>query len=309
MSDYKPKISVIIPCYNQARFLPDAIASVQAQTYPYWECIVINDGSSDNTREVAEQFIKTDTRIYYLGQSNMGLSTARNRGLESITGQYVQFLDSDDKILPKKFEKQLPLLEGKQNLALAYCNYRRGGMEDIDAQADSQASYRTAKYGDAPLLIQLASHWETRMSIPPHCFLFDSRFFSEYRIRFDTELNNHEDWDCWMRIANLSQEVFYCDEVLAIYRYYTESMSHDSKSMRSGFLHAIDKQIHIFQDNPDMLKILKQKRRETIRSYAKFFWYGQTIIKMKRFVKWILKKSLPIWIQRRLYSAIGKTLS
>ncbi len=293
MADYKPKISVIIPCYNQAKYLPEAILSIKRQTYQNWECIVINDGSIDNTSEVAAKSGITDNRIHYLEQSNQGLSFARNKGLDYITGKYIQFLDADDNILPGKFENQLIMLKKAKGLALAYCDYRRGSMDNIDIEPNPQAPYLPPKYDDSPLYMQLAQHWETRMSIPTHCFLFDSRIFSEFQIRFDTKLLNHEDWDCWMRIASLPVEAMFHNEVLAIYRCNNASMSQRPKDMLSGFLHAIDKQININRDNPEMLKILREKRLETIRDYSYYGWYRQLIENPGRFLKRKVKKVLP----------------
>lgn len=306
---YKPLVNIIVPCYNQGKYIPDAVASLQTQTYPNWECLIINDGSTDDTRSVAAALAASDDRVRLINQPNRGLSAARNRGLDCITGQYVQFLDADDKLLPHKFERQLGMLKGARGLALAYCDYRRGSAEDIDVQPNPPAPYLPPRYGDAPLLLQLARDWETRMSIPPHCFLFDARLFSQHGVRFDETLPNHEDWECWMRIAALPFEAFFCDEVLVIYRYHSESMCHNAKTMRTGFLYAIDKHIRIHRGNPGILEMLKEKRRETNRCYANQIRYRRLIKKVKRLVARVAKRCLPVWMQMRIRSALGRTSS
>ncbi len=101
------KVSVIIPCYNQAFFLKEAVASVLAQTYTNWECIIINDGSTDNTEEVTKELIKDDGRFIYKKQINKGLPGARNAGLELCTGEFIQLLDADDALHPQKLENIL----------------------------------------------------------------------------------------------------------------------------------------------------------------------------------------------------------
>ena len=118
------------------------MASLQAQTYPNWECLIINDGSVDDTRNVAEALTVSDGRVRLINQPNGGLSAARNRGLDCITGQYVQFLDADDKILPHKLERQIDLLKNARSLALAYCDYRRGSVEDIDTEPNPPGPYQ-----------------------------------------------------------------------------------------------------------------------------------------------------------------------
>jgi glycosyltransferase involved in cell wall biosynthesis len=116
-----PLFSVIIPTYNRAHCICDTLNSVAKQTYSRIEIIVIDDGSTDNTEEVIEQWrgsthhslenahstqIKTESRtLRYIKQSNGGASVARNRGLQEITGEYIQFLDSDDRLHPERFEQ------------------------------------------------------------------------------------------------------------------------------------------------------------------------------------------------------------
>ncbi len=81
------KVSVIIPCYKQADFLPDALESLLKQTYRNWEAIVVNDGSPDNTEEVVRQYMQQDNRISYLPQQNQGVSAARNNGIKQAKGE------------------------------------------------------------------------------------------------------------------------------------------------------------------------------------------------------------------------------
>jgi len=91
-------ISVIVPCYNQAQYLDECLQSVLDQTYERWECIIVNDGSPDNTEEVAKIWIEKDSRFKYLYKENGGLSSARNAGIEIAQGKWILPLDSDDKI-------------------------------------------------------------------------------------------------------------------------------------------------------------------------------------------------------------------
>ena len=118
------KVSVIVPCYNYGHFLGAALQSVQAQTLREWECIIVDDGSSDDTRAVAARYAALDTRIQYLFQTNSGHSAARNRGLEAAQGQYLQFLDADDLLQPHKLELQAAFLDSHPSVDIVYGNHR-----------------------------------------------------------------------------------------------------------------------------------------------------------------------------------------
>ena len=91
-------ITIVIPCFNQAKYLPEAIESVMKQSFENWQCIIVNDGSTDNTEEVALSWSKQDNRIQYLKQENRGVSAARNTGISSAVGEFILPLDADDKI-------------------------------------------------------------------------------------------------------------------------------------------------------------------------------------------------------------------
>jgi len=106
-----PKVSVIIPTYNRADLLPRAIQSVINQTYKDWELLIVDDGSTDNTKEVVEKFVKKDPRIKYFYKENGGQGSARNLGIKNSKGSYVICLDSDDILLKKMVSELLMLIE------------------------------------------------------------------------------------------------------------------------------------------------------------------------------------------------------
>jgi teichuronic acid biosynthesis glycosyltransferase TuaG len=118
-------VSIITPAFQAARFIGDTIASVQAQTYPYWELIVVDDCSSDGTRDIVERVAQEDSRVKLIRQSsNLGPVEARDTALKSSTGQFVAFLDSDDAWLPEKLERQLSYMRS-QNAAISFTRFRR----------------------------------------------------------------------------------------------------------------------------------------------------------------------------------------
>ena len=110
----EPLVSVIIPCYNQGKYLAEAIESALNQTYPHVEVIVVNDGSTDNTAEVAARYAG---RITYVEQENGGPSAARNAAIGVATGSLIAHLDSDDRWSPQKLERQVPMFADPQKTA------------------------------------------------------------------------------------------------------------------------------------------------------------------------------------------------
>ncbi|MGE4288393.1 MAG: glycosyltransferase family 2 protein [Salinivirgaceae bacterium] len=115
-----PVVSIIIPSYQYGKYLSDAIHSIIKQTYTNWECIIIDDGSTDNTKEICEKYSNQDNRITYFYQKNSGLSAARNKGIANSIGTYIQFLDADDYLQPKKIEKQVLFLEQQPSINIVY---------------------------------------------------------------------------------------------------------------------------------------------------------------------------------------------
>lgn len=261
-----PLVSVIIPCFNQVCFLPEALQSVLQQTTAHWECIIVNDGSPDNTAEEARQWVARDSRFRYVEKLNGGLSSARNRGLDEARGDFIQFLDADDVLKPTKLERQLQAATTRgKALTLLYCDYYRSPENDLNFAINN--FYTPPRFLSDDPLKELILRWESELSIPIHCYLLDSRFFGEKRIRFDESLPNHEDFDLAIRILALKPDVVYIDEKLAVYRVHDKSMCVDRMSMRNGFLKAIDKQRAAFKCNQEIINALMTKRRECYNRY------------------------------------------
>ena len=114
----KPKVSIIIPCFNYAAFLGEALESVLAQTFRDWECIIINDGSTDPTEEVALEYCEKDRRIKYFYKENGGHSSARNFGIENSSGKYLLPLDADDKLSKDYLKKAYNKIESSQEIKI-----------------------------------------------------------------------------------------------------------------------------------------------------------------------------------------------
>lgn len=119
MSSSQPLVSVIMPAYNAESYIEESILSLIHQTYQNWELIIVNDGSTDQTVEIARSFLKKDNRLRLINnETNEGLIVTRNKGLESAKGKYIANLDSDDIALPNRLKKQVAFLEKHQEYVL-----------------------------------------------------------------------------------------------------------------------------------------------------------------------------------------------
>jgi glycosyltransferase involved in cell wall biosynthesis len=117
------RVSIIMPCYNAARFIAEAIAGVIAQTESSWELLVIDDGSTDGSAEVVGRF--ADPRIRLISQANAGVSAARNAGLAASVGEFVAFLDADDRMRPDRLQLPLEIFAREPSLDVVVCNFIR----------------------------------------------------------------------------------------------------------------------------------------------------------------------------------------
>jgi glycosyltransferase involved in cell wall biosynthesis len=121
----RPLVSVVIPCFNQAHYLPDAIKSVQSQPVKPMQIIIVDDGSTDDTEEVSRRL----DCVQYIRQANSGLAKARNVGLQASEGGYIVFLDADDKLLPVSLQSQVEFLERRPECAFVYGHVRLIGSD------------------------------------------------------------------------------------------------------------------------------------------------------------------------------------
>lgn len=251
-----PLTSIIIPTYNDGKVVSDAIDSSLNQTYENIEIIVVDDGSNDGTEHLLKE--KYGKSIKYIRQENHGLSSARNAGIRHASGKYIQFLDADDVIDRTKIKLQVESLQDVSGVALAYCDYVRTSLDD------QNMTYRRM----SPVLQEnnpfddMIMKWETEVSIPPHCFLFDASLFKAHGIVFDESLPTHEDWECWVNVFALNPEVVFIDRPLADYRVRSNSMCANNLKMRNGYLMAINKQIKKFAGNNDIVMKLKTRRKQ-----------------------------------------------
>lgn len=233
---YHPLVSVIIPCYNQAEYLSSTLDSVLAQTYRNWEAIIVNDGSPDNTDEIAKRYIDKDSRIKYIYQKNQGLATSRNVGIKNSNGEYILPLDADDLIEPTYLEKAINHFNRFPDTKLVYCK------ADLFGKINSPWELQTYDYD--------SFIWE-------NC-IFCSAFFkrSDYN-KTDgynpNMIHGYEDWDFWLSLLKKDDKVYRIDEVLFYYRVKEVSMVTELAN------HLQENLVQLYNNHPEIYDPYKEK--------------------------------------------------
>ena len=212
-----PRIGVVVPTYNHAHVLSDAIESILAQTRRPDEIIVVDDGSTDGTQELVSTF---DWSIQYVYQDNKGLSAARNTGIRESTADWICFLDADDLWKPRKLDLQLASIRsiGPE----IGCVYTR-----FIVQAPRARSLSPVPPGEGALTLRnlLRRNWIGVLTVAARRDLVLDLG------GFDEDLDAVEDWDLWLRMAAANVHFAYVPEPLAIYRLSVGSMHRDAQRM------------------------------------------------------------------------------
>lgn len=214
-----PRVTVVIPTYNRAQFIAEAIQSVLEQTFRDFELIVVDDGSTDDTAAVVSRF--TDPRLRYIYQTNQERSAARNHGLRLARGEYVAFLDSDDVWLPAKLEHQVALLDARPAMGLVYTGAYifEGQCTFMEQRPRCRGEVLKALLMEDNVVCGSASTALVRRAC------FDSVG------SFDENLRACEDWDMWLRLAAGGYEFDFVPQPLARCRVHGTNTQKDAEKM------------------------------------------------------------------------------
>ena len=194
-------VSVVVAAYNYGHFIGQALDSLAAQTYENWECIVIDDGSTDNTSEVIRAYAQKDARVRYLHQVNSRQAAARNNGVRNSTGKYLQFLDADDLIEPRKLEQQVEFMERNPDVDIVYSDTRFFHTDNPSELLYSMWGENTPwQPGVSGCGVEVLLSLVQKNTIPINSALTRRSIFERVG-PFDDELPPVEDWDFWLRCA------------------------------------------------------------------------------------------------------------
>lgn len=239
-----PLVSAVIPAYNAAEYLSDAIGSVLAQSHPAVECIVVDDGSTDGTAGVAESYAG---RVRLIRQANAGVSAARNRGASEGRGELLAFLDADDRWLPNRVERQLAALQSRPGAESVVC-----GTRVVDARLEPLGTMRQdPSAGPEDLLLCRADLVSVSSNLLIERGLFE-------RIGgFEEALSTSADWALMFRLVAAGSLVVLPD-ALVEYRVHGTNMSSNVARFETDMLAAFD---GIFEDSatPPGLRVLRRR--------------------------------------------------
>lgn len=227
-----PLVSIIIPLFNRASLISETLGSIQAQTYSNWECILVDDGSTDNSEEVVSAFAKADRRIQIFKRPDTrakGANACRNIGFEASTGAYINFLDSDDILLPNKLDLQLEALRGS-DYAFSICQtnvWDEHLQEDLGLRCESIHSLK-------PLddYIQFKVFWSIQAP------LWKRETIES--IRFNESLQQSQEYDFHIRVLADYTNYHTTEEVLTTIISHSTNMSRSRTDRMDKFISNLD---------------------------------------------------------------------
>lgn len=234
----QPLVSVIVPCYNYGRFIAETIQSIQRQTYNNWECIVVDDGSTDNTAEVVKPFVEQDKRVIYIYQENKGLPAARNTGIAASKGDFFQWLDSDDLLQPEKLSRQVAAFQADESLDIVYSGLRyffTDKPQELIFSAQFNRPWTLTASGEGLYILYFLI---ISCSIMPPMPLIRRKVIDRLG-GFAFGFNGVEDWEFWLRCAYNEFKFLYLDtpQTLSLMRIHSNNMTKGRLKMVGGFVH------------------------------------------------------------------------
>ena len=209
------QVSIIVPCYKQAHFLNESLQSVLSQVYTNWECIIVNDGSPDDTERIAQQWCTKDNRFKYLKKDNGGLSSARNAGIAISKGEYILPLDADDVLHADYLILLVPELQRNPSLAIVSC-YSNFFIDNpgniIHQQKPIGTTYHALLYENNMIATSL----------------YHKKYWVEVGGYDENMKHGFEDWEFWIAITKNGREYKFVEAFLFYYRKSRKSMLMDT---------------------------------------------------------------------------------
>ena len=280
-------VSIIIPVYNQEKYLAETLNSVLNQTYSNWECVLVNDGSTDNSVAILQPFLTQDNRFYFINSENKGVSNARNLALQQTKGKYVLFLDGDDLIHPEKINLAISNFQKDSDLSIVFnmTNYFQDTIENV-----------LYPMNISPELLNfngLLLYWGEKIILPIHSAIIKKSLFDG--IEYNSELTAQEDWLVWLRLFQKNPKVLVLDTVLSYYRKHNSSRTQSfsvkedhfkaleifekyigSDNHKKLLLHQVDR--YYSRANENAFKLSKIKKSKT---YRMAFFIKNIAVKLK----------------------------
>lgn len=253
-----PLVSIIIPCFNADKYLRQTLESVLWQQYKHWECILVDDGSTDSSASIIQSFQLTDPRFKYIKQSNQGPSIARNIGAAQSKGEFIQFLDADDILLPERLSVCIDTFRLHTDADIVYSDFvlYEHGQKFLRTLPASIPGDDVVK----AMLFDLNLHFVVLM----HSMMFRRTIVLDHP--FDVALPYWaEDQDCWIRMAIDNATFRYVDDILVIYRFTENNLTSNEAQLISSKITMLEryavhpKTKHFFNEFQSALLYLRQR--------------------------------------------------
>lgn len=219
-----PLVSVVITSFNRARFIGEAIESALSQTHSNIECIVVDDGSTDNTKEVVDSYIKSNKRVRFYSRPSdkpKGANACRNYGFLMSKGEYINWLDDDDLLHPQKIEKQLAMLEHSSD-DFSVCQ-----IQVFKNNKDQTIGLRSSYISSDD---NLDSYLRQQFSWLTHAPLWKRTFLESMESCFDEDLQASQEWEFYMRALSKQPQIQFLKEPLVYSRVHESNVSANDKS-------------------------------------------------------------------------------
>ena len=228
-------ISIVIPIYNSAKYLDECLASILRQTYKDFECILVDDGSRDNSLEICQRYASEDNRLKCISQANAGASAARNTGMKAASGEYICFIDSDDYINEHYLQDLVSDLHGDTDLVI-HGMMRMGKESVIDRGMHVDGEYDLSKGKDFFDAVNIERYGG------PYCKLFSRSITEKNKLQFNTKIKLAEDLDFLLRYMVCCKKVVVSSHNNYFYREVDGSASAKiySYDTENNGLHALD---------------------------------------------------------------------
>ncbi len=229
----KPLVSVIVTCFNQELCAASTLESVVAQTYGNWECIAVDDGSTDGTPDVIKALAAKDGRIKPIFKANAGVSAARNQGFASARGKFIQFLDGDDTLVPEKLERQIDHFFSERSIDVSCTNHRH-----FIVKQNRFETFAFEPIAEYPLK-QFLSGWHNGVSLPVHAPLYRRSIWTSDESPYPNDYHGRcEDWVFLVLVAAKGVKFGYLDEVLCTYCINSDGFTGDITKLCTAFIQA-----------------------------------------------------------------------
>ena len=287
-----PKVSVVMPAYNFGRFLGEAIQSVLDQTFEDFEVIVVDDGSTDNTKEVVSSF--PDTRVRYIYQENRGVSAAQNVGISASRGEYIAFLGADDIWLPQKLELQERAMDSNPQAGVVYSD-----LYYLDSATGIVTGTFFQQLKFPPPRGRVLNWFTQQFFGHPSTLLVRRDVFARVGM-FDEALSGAEDNDMLFRIASHFEFEVICEPLIK-YRRHASQVTQQTQIRLGPYIAYLHKAIQF----PDLNKQMRARLRRSLA--VQHFRYGRLLIRRGQLSRgaWEMLSSIKAHPLRFGYSAVS----